>query len=585
MAKEWRISNVVRKLRGEPLKAGGDLEEEQIEEAAKAEKIQTDPAPGDDPMAQIERAAQLPELKGALLEVWHKWSGDYSPPCLSLMTGKSAEDFPMDEQLLKREVVRLMVQLEQDAKRRLQCIEQAEKNEGQSLDAFCQIYLSRDKMVAWSFVFPPFGPNGTMRGKSVGYALEQSGVTTGIDSGSMVHIFNEPLYFKLVPIAIGTPAVQGIDGRVTEKFPREITKEVKVDENGIADYRTASYVQVIEKNAVICDIDPPQQGTAGLQVDGKVVEPKPVKAAKIPAGANTTVTEDGRHLIASREGHLEFSHGLFHVRPLLEINGDVDYSTGNIDFPGDVHVKGDVRENFTVRASGTIMIDGMVEAAAIEAGKDLVITRGVVGDNRALIKSGGSVRVKYLENCVVYAAKQIFADCIMNSSIFSDDAISVMSGRGSIIGGALSAAHTIKAHMIGAQSGRRTELTLGVLPYLQNEIQDINGDLSNIHKEQAKLDKELAFLENSQGLQGVNEKLAKARMRKSVLGMKEQQLKIRREHLETMEPELSLCRIECDVIYPITSLTVSNSNWTARRMIKPCKIVYDIRTEELKEIL
>lgn len=585
MAQGWSIGKVIRKLSGKHSETEENLKEKAFDVPVEVEETQEMTVPEETQTARMEKAAQLPELKGALLEVWYKWTGDYSPPALSLITGKSAEDLHMDEQALERERVRLMVQLEHDAKRRLQHIEQVEKNEGQSLDAFCQIYISRDKMAAWCFVFPPYGPNGKMRGESVGFALEQSGVTTGIDSGSMVTIFNEPLYFKLVPIAIGTPSVKGLDGKVIEKYPREIPMEVKVDENGIADYRTGNYVQVIEKNAVICDIDPPQPGAAGLQVDGKVVEAKLVKAAKIPAGSNTAVTEDGRHLIATREGHLEFSHGLFHVRPLLEINGDVDYSTGNIDFPGDVHIKGDVRENFTVRANGAITVDGMVEAATIEAGKDLIITRGVVGDNRALLKSGGCVRVKYLENCVVYAAKQVFADCIMNSRIFSDDAISVMSGRGSIIGGALTAAYTIKARMIGAQSGRRTELRLGVLPYVQNEIQDIEGDLSDIHNEQSELDRELAYLEKSQGLQGVSEKMAKARMRRSVLGMKELQLKKRKEQLEPMEPDLSLCRMECDVIYPITSLTVNDTSWTARQIIKPCKVVYDFKTEELKELL
>ena len=523
------------------------------------------------------------KVQGALLEVWNHWSGDYSPPEVSMITGKTMEDLHTDEQMLERERVRLSLQLEQDAKKRLAMVEGAEAS-GQSLNAFCQVYLARSKMLAWSFIFPPAGPEGKMLGESVGKALAQSGVTTGIDSGAVVSIFQEPMYFKLIPIAIGTPPVEGKNGSVTERFPRTIAKEVKVDENGVADYRAGSYVQLIEKDAVICDIELPQPGAPGVRVDGKIIEPKPVKPAHVPAGANTVLAEDGKKLIAAREGHLEFINDAFQVHAVLEVKGDVDYSTGNIDFPGDVHVCGDIRENFTVRASGSIAVDGIVEAATVEAGGDIVITRGVVGDNRALLRSHGTVRVKYLENCVVYAAKGIYADCIMNAQIFSDDVISVMSGRGSVIGGALTAARLIQARMIGAQSGRRTELRLGVLPYVQSELQNIQEDLRVLEREREQLDKELSYLESKQGLEGSSGKIAKARIRRSVLGIKEQQLNKHKEQLTPMEAHIAKCRMECDMVYPGTTLTVGELGWSTRQTRRYCKVVYDIRTGELKEI-
>ena len=524
MGKEGIFSKLFRSISGNPtLVQPAQTEVKMWTEENIAEQRTTVPGVLDGGCGSI-------KVQGALLEVWNLWSGNYPLPEISVFAGKTAEDLHADEQMLERERVRLSLQLEQDAQKRLAIVKKAEAS-GQSLNAFCQIYLSRSKMLAWSFIFPPAGPDGKMLGESVGKALAQSGVTTGIDSGAIVSIFQEPLYFKLIPIAIGTPPVEGKDGKITERFPRTVAKEVKIDENGVADYRAGSYVQLIEKGTVICDIEPPQPGTAGVRVDGKIIEPKPVRSAHIPAGTNTVLTEDGKKLVAAREGHLEFTNGAFQVRALLEVKGDVDYSTGNIDFSGNVHVCGDIRENFTVRASGTIAVDGIVEAATVEAGGDIVITRGVVGDNRALLRSHGAVRVKYLENCVVYAAKGVYADCIMNSQIFSDDVISVMSGRGSVIGGALTAARLIKARMIGAQSGRQTQLTLGVLPYVQSELQNIKEDMRVLGREREQLDKELSYLESKQGLEGSSGKLAKARIRRSVLGLKEQQLKKRKEQL------------------------------------------------------
>lgn len=556
---------------------------EEAEDQRSVEQATESPAAVEQDQPPEEDAVQIIEWKGALLEAWHKWKRNYSPPPISFLGGKRPEELPMGRQILELERVRLAAFLEDDAKRYLSNVEKAEQDPTFSADAACKVYLSKNKLMAWSFIFPAVGPNGTLRGESIGKALETSGVTTGIDPGAMTLIFQEPRYFKLVPIAIGTPAEQGINGSVKENYPRELAPEVKVDEYGVADYRALNYVQLIEKGAVICDITLPQPGKAGMQVTGKVIEPAPVTAAKIPAGKNTAVTEDGLQLIATRDGHLEFANGAFHVRALLEISGDVDYSTGNIDFLGDVHISGDVREGFVVRATGSITVDGLVEAATVEAGGDLTVSQGVVGDNKALLKSNRNVRVKYLENSTVYAGKGVYADCIMTSQIFSDGVIDVTSGRGSVIGGAMTAAVCIKARMIGAQSERQTKLTLGVLPYVQEELQNIQIDRNGIEVEQERLDKDIQHLE-SQGMEGTSPKLAKARMRRSVLKAKEQQLEKREERLSLMEADLSQCRLDCDVIYPVTSLTVGDARWTADTVRRNCKVVYDIAINQLKEI-
>jgi hypothetical protein len=264
------------------------------------------------------------------------------------------------------------------------------------------------------------------------------------------------------------------------------------------------------------------------------------------------------------------------VRPLLDIPGDVDYSTGNIDYRGDVHIHGDVRENFFVRATGTVTVDGTVEAANVEAGGDLIVSSGVMGDNRATIKSGGSVRVKYLESCVVYASQSVYADCIMSAQVNSDDSISVTSGRGTIIGGNLTAARLIKARMIGSQSGMKTNLTLGVLPYSRERQRNAKSSLESIRQEMDELTKELNYLEEQQDLGAMDEKLAKARLRKSVLTMKENQLQKRLDEEETVRPDLTKCRLECDMIFPGTSLKIEDDTWRATQSRKSCKLGYSV---------
>jgi uncharacterized protein (DUF342 family) len=486
-------------------------------------------------------------------------------------------------QTLSGEKIRLKAQLDKDAERRLKLIAENDKLENSVLDASCGVYQSRYGMIAWVFIFPPSAPGGKLQFDDVGRSLQLSGVTTGIDSNAIVQLVKDDTYFKLIPIAIGTPVTPGKDGRILEHFPHEVTNEIKVDEKGVADYRSRSYVQTICEEEIICDIIPPEDGKAGVRVDGKIIDPKRTHPARVPMGKNTRVAENGKHLVAAIDGHLVYVNGQYVVRPLLEIKGDVDYSTGNIDYRGDVHIHGDVRENFFVRATGTITIEGTVEAANIEAGGDLIVSSGVLGDNRATIKSAGCIRVKYLESCVAYAAKEIFADCIMTAHVYSDEAICVTTGRGTVIGGSLTAAHTIKAKMLGSQANTRTAVTLGILPYSQEKMHNDRTDLKAIRAEMKELEYTIEELERQQGMEGMGEKLAKSRLRRNVLLMKESQLMKHQDAEQVIVPDLEKCRLECEVVYPITTVKIGDDLWRADQTTKRCTLCFDKDTGTIVE--
>lgn len=542
--------------------------------------------------------------EGALLALWIRWAGD-KPLKLSL-TGNSHDlKLPLEDDRLEREWSRLRLQMERDARKRLQEVcaleeeeakafqqdggngepadggEEAQPKEKKILPGDCKVYLSENRMVAWVMLLPPTDPSAKMPLDIVGKSLQESGVTTGLDSAAVTKLFQEQNYFQLTPIAFGTPAVQGEDGKIIERRPRELQKEVKVDDTGAADYRSLNNIQIVHKGDIICEIVPPKEGVPGIQVDGKVIDVKHGITPKAPSGRNTVLSEDGLQLLAAQDGHLIFSNGTFQVKPVLDIPGDVDYSTGNIDFLGDVHIHGNVRANFSVRASGSLTIDGLVEAAVIESGGDLVIVSGVLGDYKAVIKSKGNIHVKYLENCVAYTAKSIYADCMMLSQVFSDDTIDVTSGRGTIIGGAMTAGHMVKARLLGSQAGRKTKVTLGVLPFVQEELLSNQTELQNVRKEMQELDKELHNLVDQSGLSG-NSRLSKAQLRKSVLAMKEMQLIKRIEEVKPSEPDLSKCRLESSTIYPITQIDVGPSRLMVETVENDCRLSYDPQMEEIK---
>lgn len=525
----------------------------------------------------------------ALYQLWRRWNAAAPPPRLSI--GTEEEGVLLTGRALEQEKSRVRDTLEREAKKRLAAYlalpvpkppEEGEPElEQPSLPAQCVTCVSSDWMTAWGFLFPPLAGGADPSLEELGKAMGASHITAGIDSEAVTSMFISKDYFKLRLIARGTPVTEGEDGSIEERYPRQRPQGVQVDELGQVDYRSQSYVQVVQKGEVICDIIPPVPGTDGVRVDGKAIQPRGVKPAKVPKGSNTTISEDGAQLIATMDGHLEYSGSAFQIKPMLEVGNNVDYSTGNIDFRGDVHIRGDIRENFSVRATGTVTVDGLVEAATVEAGGDIVIAKGVLGDNKALLKAKGSVRARYLESCVVYSGDCTYADCIMACQIFSDNAISVTTGRGTVIGGGLTAACRVEAKIIGSKSGRETEITLGALPYVQEEKRNNEIDLEAIKEELAELERQLNYLEAKQGIAGSSGQIAKGRLRKSVLAMKVDKLARRQEELEEMTSDLSQCRLECGTVYPVTKLTIGSSVRNIEQMWTKCTAVYDVREHEI----
>ncbi len=550
------------------------------------------PAPPEEENSAAE-AVLLPRLEDELLELWDRWSGSALPPILSLAGDMDPNSLPLNAETLSEEQMRLAVRLGQDAKERSRKLAELEKkNEEQeeekeeqtpvSMDAECKCYLSKSLMMAWVFVFPPIGEGKGINANSIGGTLEKNGVKTGIDQKAIISLLGDS-YFRLVPVAIGTPPVEGTDGYVVEHFPREVVHEVCVKEDGTADYRTQNYVKTVQAGELICDMVLPVPGQNGCRVDGTVAEARKVNPAKVPRGKNTKFSEDGLQLLAGETGHLIYHNSVFQVMKVFEVPGDVDYSCGNIDFPGDVHIQGDVRDGFEVKAQGSILVDGMVEGASLEAGEDIIIARGVVGDNRAVLRCGHDLKTKYIESCELYVGGCLYADSIIMSDIFCDDSIQVENGRGSIIGGSITVARRLRAKVIGARSGRITRVVLGVSAYLQKQLEEIRHDLEECAKEKKQNELDITYLSGFSGDENIKQRLTKAKFRRSSIEMREIEFTKRLKRLEEEGLDLAQCQIDADIIYPVTKVSIGERTWTLDIVHQDYRARFNKKTGELTE--
>lgn len=473
-----------------------------------------------------------------------------------------------NEDEARKELQKLRKTLETASQRRLKQIQPqkikdlTEDPALPDLDAMPVVHVSGDGLDAWVLILPPVGNGQDLNRAMLDRAFKERGVTFGLKWRLMENLPKEQeRYFRLYHAARGTPAVNGADGQVTELFQRHLEKSFAVDEHNRVDYTTLNNVQNVEEGGVICRIALPEKGVPGKSVQGQEIPAKDGKAASIPKGRNTEVTEDGTALIATIAGHVDFTGRAFQVKPLMEIKGNVDFSVGNINYLGDVIIHGDICSGFTVRAVGSITVDGVVEACTVEAGGDLILARGVQGDSKAVIRAQRSLYAKFLENCCVYVKETLQTDCIINCDVYCDGKVDVHTGHMKIIGGTIRAAREVSAGTIGSRNEGRTDVFLGGFPCE-------SYDFDVLTKEVNHLETELAQTERQPDNPVKKNKMNKLKMQLLVSRKKLEQL--RKEQTEQSDEELESFRMVCDTVYPGTILTIGKVSHRFDRKLFPC---------------
>ena len=294
----------------------------------------------------------------AIFKLWairSKQTGWLPWPVLRL---EKEPDPPMPDDEARAELSRLLVTVNMTANRRLEKIRKQMKDEEQDdlpdLDAEAVVFISKDGLTAWLLVYPPVGYGREIDRRLLMEELERQQVCFGVDHKVIEQMFQETAhYFELIRIAGGRSPIHGTDGYVNDLFPRKRDRTPVVDEKGRIDYMNLNFIHNVEEGGVICQIIPPVEGTPGRTVRNQEIAPRKGRTAIVPKGRNTYLSEDGCTLCAAITGNVEFSGRSFQVSPLLDVPGDVDYSVGNINFMGDVHIRGDICRGFTVRAMGS----------------------------------------------------------------------------------------------------------------------------------------------------------------------------------------------------------------------------------------
>lgn len=467
-------------------------------------------------------------------------------------------------------------------------------------DAKPFVHISLNRMIAWMCVFPPINGGEHIKMEQLESVLQNHLISAGIDQAALHSIVNQRRYFQFVIIARGKTAVRGVNGYVEEFYThsfkeKQAKEEEEKKQNGEEeeewpstkeddefDFTTSlrvGYVQNVPAKARLCRLVPPQRGKPGVDVLGTEIPCVHGSPATLVGGPNTKLTEDG-YLIAEMEGALFYQNGRFYVQPLYIVTGSLTVNESPVHFDGDVEILGDVLENTIVKATGSVTIKGLMEAAMITSGKDVIITGGILGDNRAVIRAQGKVQAKYMEYCVVYAGDDVRVGDAIASQIYSNGKINVRGGRGTVIGGTLVAPYEISAKVIGSRAECATDIRLGEFPCAALREQEYDEQIESIRVECIQLDRTIAQLEMMDS-DGQKIPLVKARLRRSSLQFRIEQLLKEKAELQTRCETFVKCKLRADTMYPAARITIGDSSYTMEDRHDFCSASYSTAREEI----
>lgn len=446
--------------------------------------------------------------------------------------------------------------------------------EPESKDACVELSVREDKMSATIFVYEPSGNGQDITRQMILDALHEKNIVYGVDSKRIDEIVEKKAYRQLFDIAEGKPPIDGKNGKIKDYFPRKRELKFAQTGNGGIDFKTMNLIHNVKKGDVVCEITMPEEPLDGIDVFGKNAPGKRGKMPPVPQGRNIIFSEKKDKLLTACEGNLTFRSGRFHVENVYEVAGNVDNSVGNINFTGSVYIHGDVFEGYSVKAKGDITVVGMVEGAELIAGGDILLHKGMRGMKTGVLKAGGNVTGKFLEDCTIYAKGNVEAEYIINSQVSCEKDVILAGRKGAFIGGRCAVYNTMRVKVVGAMSHVPTEVILGVTPELLDRMEQTKQELAEVTKKLIDCKKDMDYLSAKLEAGTITEKqrhsLNELKIQEPVNKMLLKQLRKRLAEMNQRIQEVGKSRLSADIVHEGTTIRIGNATLTIKRQEECC---------------
>ena len=441
-----------------------------------------------------------------------------------------------------------------------------------------KVTISLDKMKVTCRFYAPSADGGkVMSAQDVISDLAFRKVKYGLDQNVIADFLTNRQYCTDYVMAVGTAPIHGKDAKIEYFFNTNKNLQPKRNEDGSVDYKELNTISHIQKGQLLARLIKEDPGKSGRNVFGEEIKPRTVRTERLEFGNNITINEDRTEIYSDVTGHANFINGKVFVSNVFQVPADVDNSVGNIEYDGSVEIKGNVKSGFTVRATGDIIIEGVVENAFVESGGQIIVKRGIQGMYKGTLKAGTNVMAKYIENAKVFAGGFVEAEAILNSDISATAEVRVHGRKGLINGGTVRAGRSIETEYAGTEMGTFTTLEVGIDPSKKERYLELSKQVSQGARE---LDDMKVIIDNYAGMLKRGEVIPRDKLlyvqtlaleyknKKELLEpMREEMREI---HLEMMASDRSYIAVT-RTIHPGVNLSISDLSYSVKDKMNYCR--------------
>lgn len=233
--------------------------------------------------------------------------------------------------------------------------------------------------------------------------LKQKGVIYGLKAKEIAKCTMMDKVDKVI-VAEGRPVEQPIDDILNIYFEHGISEKLDSDEEGNVDFKAIGNVVSVQAGEVLARRIPGKDGTVGIDIFSKAVQPKKRKTKDMVLN-NGCVFKGKDTIVSTIVGHPEVKGSVFQVTNIHEVSRDVDLSTGNINFAGDVVVHNDITEGMSVKVGNKLSVGGNIIRCSTWSEGDTIISGNAISSD-IKIKSELSELKDY--NDILEASVRIF---------------------------------------------------------------------------------------------------------------------------------------------------------------------------------
>ena len=353
-----------------------------------------------------------------------------------------------------------------------------------NLQTNISIIVSEDKLQAFIIT----SNNLPLERTELEQLLQEQNIVFGINENTLEQLLTGTLGPEKHLIAQGIPPQNGQKSQAEFYFntiPYIERESIKREDDSV-NYHNKGIIDYVSKGDIVAKVTAATEGTKGSNVHGEELPAEKGEVIPLPFNKTIAFADDKQNLIALNSGHPIFKNNQLEIQTAFEIL-NVDYSTGNIDYKGNLLVLENIRSGFDVKTDGNLEVRGAIHHTNSYVKGNIVCRGGKIPGEEDSIIAEGDIAIEYIEGGTVTSGDTITVkEHIINSQITAKTAIICKRKDALIVGGTIKAGELIQTFDLGSAHETETNVILDNVSEKIAKLKEAEGQLRENQKLLAK---------------------------------------------------------------------------------------------------